>query len=162
MSLFGATKSFALIPVWLRLAPSAAPGTPLAEASTPPAGSSGHSSGISSPLLPALHPPDLITHLSSAICHPPSAIRHPPSVIRHPPSAIRHLLPHSPFRIPNSAFFVERKGPPTCWHPGTVGGPFRPFACVADLGTSEKPSRGSRAPRSIRSSRCGARPAYGW
>src|SRR5208337_5390653 len=44
-------------------------------------------------------------------------------VICHPSFVICHLS----FLIPRSAFHIFwRKGPPTIWHQGSVGGPFRP------------------------------------
>ena len=105
------------------------------------------------------------TALAVASTSPPaprSNSRNRSSSSTSPPPATITSIPDPPVPRARTGTVRERKGPPTFWHPGTVGGPFRPFACVADLGTSEKPSRGSRAPRSIRSSRCGDRPAYGW
>src|SRR5208282_4158215 len=78
-------------------------------------------SGIDSLLSPSTQPPEFTAGLSSPIRHLSSVICHLPFVICH----LSFPVPRSAFRIPHFLERGERKGPPTFWHPGNVGGPFR-------------------------------------
>src|SRR5208337_1046903 len=77
--------------------------------SHPPPPRTAHPPSSVRPPPPGLHPPPPdIRHLPSGPGPPPPGIRHPPSALCLPPPDICHppfLLPHSPFRIPPSAFF---------------------------------------------------------